>query len=297
MSGELRMDRGSAVGVGAEDGGGLSLRGGTTLMKSVSIFLMSGRKASVNPKRLTSDSPKPRKRHRKRMPDAGTARNSTHTIRLIESLKKKTRFSWFELDSLCKQYKNLTSFGQQQVLQPFIMGRRQQSNRTIEGIDRSIFRDFLHNKFKVITEDALVERVFCCWDRENEGIIRLDTWIMGLDLYLRGSLREKIEFCFKVYDLNNDGFITKDEIFQLFKNCLIKQPGEEDPDEAVRDLSELTLKKMDVDRDGKISFQDYKMAVMEEPLLLEAFGQCLATDEDCASILTTLQKQTQSNRN
>ena len=80
-----------------------------------------------------------------------------------------------------------------------------------------IFRELLHNTFKVITEDVLVERMFCCWDRENEGIIRLEPWIMGLDLYLRGSLREKIEFCFKVYDLNNDGFITKDEIFQLFK--------------------------------------------------------------------------------
>ncbi|XP_043261608.1 EF-hand calcium-binding domain-containing protein 1 [Colletes gigas] len=297
MSGERSLSSGTKArmdqGVGAEDRGGLNLRAGTTLIKSVSIFLMSGRKASVNPNRLTSDDStkhEPRKRHRKRMPDAGTTRNSTHTIRLIESLKKKTRFSWFELDNLCKLYKKLTSFGQQQVGQPFIMGRRQQSNQAIEGIDRSIFRDFLHNTFKVITEDALVERIFCCWDRENEGIIRLDTWVMGLDLYLRGSLREKIEFCFKVYDLNNDGFITKDEIFQLYKNCLIKQPGEEDPDEAVRDLSELTLKKLDVDRDGKISFQDYKMAVMEEPLLLEAFGQCLATDEDCAYILTTLQK-------
>ena len=80
-----------------------------------------------------------------------------------------------------------------------------------------IFRELLHNTFKVITEDALVERIFCCWDRENEGIIRLEPWVMGLDLYLRGSLREKIEFCFQVYDLNNDGFITKDEIFQLFK--------------------------------------------------------------------------------
>lgn len=69
----------------------------------------------------------------------------------------------------------------------------------------------------------------------------------------------------------------------------MKQPGEEDPEEAVRDLSELVLKKLDVDRDGKISFQDYKVAITKEPLLLEAFGQCLATDETCTCILATLQ--------
>lgn len=100
------------------------------------------------------------------------------------------------------------------MLLPFVVKRR---GNIFQGIDRVIFRELLHNTFKVITEDVLVERMFCCWDRENEGIIRLEPWIMGLDLYLRGSLREKIEFCFKVYDLNNDGFITKDEIFQLFK--------------------------------------------------------------------------------
>ncbi|XP_076682792.1 calaxin-like [Andrena cerasifolii] len=292
-SAKPRMEHGNVdgVGVGADGTGAANLRAGATLMKSVSIFLMNGRKASVNSKRLTSGSPKhePRKRHRRRMLDSGNVRNSVHIVKLIESLKKKTRFSWLELDNLCKLYKRLTNSGQQQVGQSFVIGRRQQSNPAIEGIDRSIFRDLLHNRFKVITEDALVERIFCCWDRENEGILRLEPWVMGLDLYLRGSLRERIEFCFKVYDLNNDGFITKDEIFALFKNCLMKQPGEEDPDEAVRDLSELALKKLDVDRDGKISFQDYKLAVLEEPLLLEAFGQCLATEDNCSSILAALQ--------
>lgn len=28
---------------------------------------------------------------------------------------------------------------------------------------------------------------------------------------------EQINFCFNVYDLNGDGYITKDEMFQLMK--------------------------------------------------------------------------------
>lgn len=74
-----------------------------------------------------------------------------------------------------------------------------------------------------------------------------------------------------------------------FRNCLIKQPGEEDPDEGVRDLSELALKKLDIDHDGKVSFQDWKAAIIDEPLLLEAFGQCLPTEETCNAFLLTLQ--------
>lgn len=62
-----------------------------------------------------------------------------------------------------------------------------------------------------------MERLFCCWDREIEGTIGLEPWIMGLDVFVRGGLRDRIAFCFRVYDLNNDGYITRDEIFQLLK--------------------------------------------------------------------------------
>ncbi|XP_011152832.2 EF-hand calcium-binding domain-containing protein 1 [Harpegnathos saltator] len=277
---------GAGVGAGAERPAGVRLRTGATFIKSVSIFL-KGRKASVNAKRQISAA-SGGKRRRKRMPEAGGVRNSAYIVKVIESLKKRTRFSRVELDNLCKLYMKLTT-SQQADRSVSSSGRRPQSRSAVEGIDRTIFRELLHDTFHVITEDILVERLFCCWDREIEGAIRLEPWIMGLDVFLRGNLRDRIVFCFHVYDLNNDGFITKDEIFQLLKNCLIKQPGEEDPDEGVKDLSELALKKLDVDHDGKISFRDYEMAVKGEPLLLEAFGQCLPTDENCATFLATLQ--------
>ncbi|OXB84729.1 UNVERIFIED_CONTAM: hypothetical protein H355_001206 [Colinus virginianus] len=73
--------------------------------------------------------------------------------------------------------------------------------------------------------------------------------------------------CFKVYDLNNRGYISREEIFQMLKNSLPKQPSEEDPDEGIKDL--------DCDRDGKLSFADFEEAVKKENLLLEAFGPCL----------------------
>lgn len=73
------------------------------------------------------------------------------------------------------------------------------------------------------------------------------------------------------------------------RNSLVKSPQDEDPDEGVRDLVELALRKMDYDRDGKISFQDFKSSVTEEPLLLEAFGQCLPADTACQTFLSTLQ--------
>ncbi|XP_027141849.1 calaxin [Larimichthys crocea] len=100
-------------------------------------------------------------------------------------------------------------------------------------------------------------------------------WIEGLSVFLRGTLGEKIKYCFDVYDLNGDRYISREEIIPMLKNSLIRQPTEEDPDEGLKDLVEITLKKMDQDHDGRISFEDFEKAVREENLLLEAFGTCL----------------------
>lgn len=47
-----------------------------------------------------------------------------------------------------------------------------------------------------------------------------------------------------MYDLNGDGYISREEMFHMLKNSLIRQPSEEDPDEGIKDLVEITLKKM-----------------------------------------------------
>lgn len=50
--------------------------------------------------------------------------------------------------------------------------------------------------------------------------------------------------CFDVYDLNGDGYISREEMFQMLKDSLIRQPTEEDPDEGIKDVVDIALKKM-----------------------------------------------------
>lgn len=63
----------------------------------------------------------------------------------------------------------------------------------------------------------LMERIFCVWDRNNVGVLTVDDWFTGLSIFLKGSFYEKLEYSFAVYDLNSDGYITKEEMFQLLK--------------------------------------------------------------------------------
>ncbi|NXM63531.1 EFCB1 protein, partial [Illadopsis cleaveri] len=154
------------------------------------------------------------------------------------------------------------------------------------GFDRTVFRDTLHSAFGM-TDDVVLDRVFSTFDRGNNGCITVVEWVEGLAVLLRGTLEEKMKYCFAVYDLNGDGYISREEMFQMLKNSLLIQPADEEPDEGVKDLVDLVLKKMastyllvlfllqDYDHDGKLSFADFEKAVREEKLLLEVFGPCL----------------------
>ncbi|KAM9574676.1 calaxin isoform 1-T2 [Guaruba guarouba] len=142
------------------------------------------------------------------------------------------------------------------------------------GFDRNMFRDVLHSAFG-LTDEMIMDRVFRTFDRDNNSCISVTEWVEGLSVFLRGTLEEKIKYCFEVYDLNGDGYISREEMFQMLKNCLLKQPSEEDPDEGIKDLVDIAMKKMDYDHDGKLSFKDFEKAVRDENLLLEAFGPCL----------------------
>ena len=41
-----------------------------------------------------------------------------------------------------------------------------------------------------------------------------------------GSEDEQTEYCFKIYDINNDGYITREEMLTLMKSCLIRSVRE-----------------------------------------------------------------------
>ena len=42
-----------------------------------------------------------------------------------------------------------------------------------------------------------------------------------------GTDAEQIKYCFDIYDLNEDGFISKEEIATMMKNCMVKNREEE----------------------------------------------------------------------
>ncbi|CAB4068389.1 EF-hand calcium-binding domain-containing protein 1 [Lepeophtheirus salmonis] len=174
--------------------------------------------------------------------------------KLIESLKKKSHFGTEQIESLLNLY-------------------RKCSDGT-DKMDRNQFREFLHHVFQM-TDDIILDRIYKYFDMDNDGIIGREEWVLGLSVFLKGTPQEHIRYCFHIYDLNGDDCITKEEMLTMLKTSLGRQIIDEDPDEGVKDLIEMTLRKLDVDKDGRVSFSDWQESVEADSLMLEAFGPCL----------------------
>ncbi|XP_069551390.1 calaxin isoform X1 [Brachyistius frenatus] len=192
----------------------------------------------------------------------------------MSSMNRKVAQNFAEIIS--KQVEHFNKTETEYLIREFnvLLGEPTNPRRAALGMDRGKFRSILYNIFGM-TDDMIMDGVFRTFDTASDGFVSLKEWIEGLSVFLRGTLDEKIKYCFHVYDLNGDKYISREEMFHMLKNSLIRQPTEEDPDEGIKDLVEIILKKMDHDHDGRLSFEDFEKAVKEENLLLEAFGTCL----------------------
>ncbi|KAI8610134.1 hypothetical protein BC830DRAFT_1070172 [Chytriomyces sp. MP71] len=179
-----------------------------------------------------------------------------------EDLLKITNFSKGEIETLTRHFTELAT--------------------QMDKIDRSRFRDLLADTFGV-DDSLLMDRVFRCFDTDADNYISYDEYMKGMSVFLKGRREERMKFCFRVYDLNGDRYISKEEMFQMLKNCLVK--GAEEDEDGVKDLVDLVLKKLDEDRDGRVSEADWNGAIDKESLLMEAFGQCMPTSKvHCRSL-------------
>lgn len=153
-----------------------------------------------------------------------------------------------------------------------------------QGLPTQSFTMVLHKVFGM-ADDTLMFRI-CNAFEEITSVVPLKIWINALSIFLRGSLEEKIKHCWRVYNPIKGSDLRRDQIIQLLKNFVYKH-HEEDEEEAIKDLADIIIKKLDKNNDGKISFVDYRTTVLEDPMMLECLGQCLPDTKHVFAFLTT----------
>jgi serine/threonine-protein phosphatase 2B regulatory subunit len=83
-------------------------------------------------------------------------------------------------------------------------------------------------------------------------------FVSGLSAFSsKGNKEQKLKFAFKVYDIDRDGYISNGELFIVLKMMV----GSNLKDQQLQQIVDKTIMEADLDKDGKISFEEFTKMV------------------------------------
>lgn len=96
------------------------------------------------------------------------------------------------------------------------------------------------------------------FDEDGGGDVDFQEFVSGLSAFSsKGNKEQKLRFAFKVYDIDRDGYISNGELFIVLKMMV----GSNLKDQQLQQIVDKTIMEADLDRDGKISFEEFTKMV------------------------------------
>ncbi|KFB36433.1 AGAP004298-PB-like protein [Anopheles sinensis] len=124
-----------------------------------------------------------------------------------------------------------------------------------------------------LQQNPLVQRVIDIFDADGNGEVDFKEFIQGVSQFsVKGDKLSKLKFAFRIYDMDNDGYISNGELFQVsgeksqiavtkiirYVAAVLKMMvGNNLKDTQLQQIVDKTIVFADKDEDGKISFDEF----------------------------------------
>ncbi|WJX90211.1 Calcineurin B-like protein 1 [Trifolium repens] len=119
-------------------------------------------------------------------------------------------------------------------------------------------------------ENTLADRIFDVFDRKKKGKMYFEDFIRSLSVFHPDApLNDKIDFSFRMYDLNNNGFIEREEVKQMLTTYLVTEVVDNIPIETVEHIINKTFMDADLNKDGLIDRDEWRAFVIQNPTVIK----------------------------
>ncbi|KAI1814784.1 calcineurin subunit B [Poronia punctata] len=109
-----------------------------------------------------------------------------------------------------------------------------------------------------ISSNPLATRLIAIFDEDGGGDVDFQEFVSVLSAFSsKGNKEQKLQFAFKVYDIDRDGYISNGELFIVLKMMV----GSNLKDQQLQQIVDKTIMEADLDGDGKISFEEFTKMV------------------------------------
>uniref|UniRef100_A0A8C0XSX8 EF-hand domain-containing protein n=1 Tax=Cyprinus carpio carpio TaxID=630221 RepID=A0A8C0XSX8_CYPCA len=170
----------------------------------------------------------------------------------LEILQEETEFSKKELQFLYRAFKNECPSGV-----------------VTEDVFKLIYSQFFPQGDSSIYAHYLFE----AFDTNRNGCLSFKEFVAGLSLILRGSIYDRLNWAFNFYDLDKDGFITREEMMKIMKSIyslmgkyVYPSIHDDTPSEHVENF----FQKMDRNHDGLITVEEFMESCQKDANIMRS---------------------------
>ncbi|XP_044588712.1 frequenin-1-like [Cotesia glomerata] len=107
-----------------------------------------------------------------------------------------------------------------------------------------------------------------------DGTIEFEEFIRALSVTSRGNLDEKLHWAFRLYDVDNDGYITRDEMYNIV-DAIYQMVGQqlhaEDENTPQKRVDKI-FDQMDKNHDDKLTLDEFREGSKADPRIVQALS-------------------------
>jgi len=166
----------------------------------------------------------------------------------VEDMRHLTQVTYFDVDELLLLYGQFQQHSENNVVQ------------------RSKFKTLFPG---VAAADDIICSVFDAIDKDRSGAITFREWAVAMSMMARGSVEDKMVYAFSICDLDNNGFVSHDEVLTISRHLDmvtsklgVSKSNYQSPDEVVDNLFK---KRKDLQAAQKLQQQQLQHQQLNRP--------------------------------